>query len=71
MCRKGLFYFNNPTSYGPPKDTCLHHLKKVLENDAKPYATWSILAGVLCLLMSLSHIGLYYRPMRTASEEEE
>lgn len=26
-CRQGIFYFQNPTHMGPPKDTCFKHLK--------------------------------------------
>jgi len=66
MCRQGLFYFSNPTSYGPPRETCLHHMKRVLASDAKPFATWSILTGVACLMMFLSHVGLYYRPVESS-----
>lgn len=30
MCRQGLFYFENPITYGPPDKTCLLHLKQSL-----------------------------------------
>ena len=62
MCKRGLFYFNNPLHYGPPKDTCLHHFKRALAEDAQPFAATSIVAGLFCLLLFMFHFGLYYRP---------
>jgi len=71
MCIKGIFYFNNPLHYGAPEETCLLHFKRALEKEAKPLAVSSILVGTLCLILSLMHFCMYYRPMPQSPDEEQ
>lgn len=34
ICRPGLFYFDNPISYGPPESTCLNQFVKIVRDGA-------------------------------------
>jgi hypothetical protein len=63
-CRKGIFYFQNPISMGPPEDTCFKHFKEELSNTSKPFAVTAIITGVVCLILFLSHFALYFRPAK-------
>lgn len=63
MCYPGLFYFTNPISYGPPKDTCMNVFLTHMNNEARSFAVIQILTGSLCLGLFLFHFGLYQRPL--------
>ena len=62
ICRPGLFYFGNPTSYGPPEKTCLKQFLSIIRDQSHPFAIMSILTGVLSLIIFVLHFGLYNRP---------
>lgn len=63
-CRQGIFYYQNPMAYGPPKDTCFKHLKEELATTSKPFAVTAIITGVVCLILFISHFALYFRPLK-------
>ena len=62
ICRPGLFYFHNPITYGPPTETCLKHFVELIKEKAQPVAVLMLLQGVLGVILTILHFGLYNRP---------
>ena len=63
ICRPALFYFSNPISFGPPKNTCLKQVVTLFKNDAQPFAMMSIVTAVLFIVVFCLHFCLYDRPL--------
>ena len=62
MCQTSLFYFSKDLDDGPPKETCLIHLKGFLSGASRSFAITSVLTGVVALFQFFFHICLYSRP---------
>ena len=53
MCKTALFYFTrNINIDGPPKETCLHHAKNFMMENAVPFTTSCVLLCILSLLIT-------------------
>ena len=47
MCREALFYFGRDMNeVGPPKETCLHHVKKHMMENGVPYTVMTVLLAM-------------------------
>lgn len=69
MFTPALFYFGKDLHEGPPKETCAKHFKRMISQPARIFATSSVLAGILSLILVMTHCGYYSRPRKTKKDD--
>lgn len=57
-----MFYYGLDLDKGPPSQTCLIPLRKQLFRESEKFGVSLIVAGVIALIMLITHVSLYVRP---------
>lgn len=63
MCDSSLFYFGIDIHNGIPQKTCIIDFRDYVHDHVSGFASVSILAGIISLILFLVHFSMYCRPL--------
>jgi hypothetical protein len=68
ICESSLFYYELDLTFGPPKTTCLLHVKEEVSGSLTYLGVTALIIGVICLLIWVCQYSLWCNYVDTVND---